>query len=354
MRTGALEIDRVTVWAVDLPMHRRFASATVGLATRRLAIVKIEAAGFVGWGEAAPVPGHTEEFATTWAQLTTAVSDPAAAVASLPAGPARAACEQALIDLAAKREGRPLWEHLEATQPFYASAAIGLDDNHQPDRKAISAAAAGGYRHMKLKIDALTEPAELRRTLADYPDVAFGADANQSLAGCQRPHIMAIDELGLEYLEQPGKAADLDWHCKLRNEIGTPVALDESASTAAGVASIAAVGAADIVTLKAGRFGTATTLRLAQGVVHRGLEARLGGLLESGIGRAHSVALAGRREFSVVGDIAASDFYFGADLVIPSWRLRDGTLEQPGAPGIGVDVDEQLLALYGVDSLLAE
>lgn len=354
MRTGALQIDRVTVWAVDLPMHRPFASATVDLAIRRLAIVRIEAANVIGWGEAAPVPGHTADFATTWAQLSTAVNDPAFAVSSLPACPARAAFEQALTDIAAKAEGRPLWEHLQASQPVYASAAIGLDDNHRPDAAAIAAAAAAGYEHMKLKIEASTDPAVLRQIIDEYAEITFGADANQSLAHSDRRHLMAIDDLGLAFLEQPGSGADLDWHCRLRARTVTPIALDETASSVEGVASIAALGAADIVTLKVGRFGTATSLRLAEEVTAHGLQARLGGLLESGIGRAHSVALAGRPEFSVVGDIAASDLYFPTDLVNPPWRLRGALIEQLNAPGIGVEVDEAFLARHAFDSLLAE
>ncbi len=354
MRTSALQIDRITVWAVDLPMHRAFASATVDVAIRRLAIVKIEAGSVAGWGEAAPVPGHTDDFATTWAQLAAAVGNPAAALTSTPTGPARAACEQALTDLSAKVDGRPLWQHFAATEPVSASAAIGLDDNHQPDSDAIATAAAGGYRSMKLKLDARTDIELIRSTIAAYPEVAFAADANQSLADCEPHELMAIDQLGLAFLEQPGRATDLDWHRRLRAVTDTPLALDESAASTEGVAAIAAVGAADIVTLKVGRFGPATTLRLAEEVNAHGLQARLGGLLESGIGRAHSVALAGRPEFSIVGDIAASDFYFAADLVHPPWRLRNGLLEKPLPPGIGVEVDESLLARHAFDFLRAE
>ena len=354
MGTGVPRIDRITIWAIDLPLRRPFTSATVAVASRRLGIVRIEAAGLAGWGEAAPVPGHTEDFAVTWAELSRAINDPIAGVTSIQPGLARAACEQALTDLAARREGRPLWEYLGASQPVHASAAIGIDANHQPDGEAIAVAVAGGYRHMKLKIDAATDLAELRRTLIDYPGISFGADANESLADCDRRQLRAIDRLGLAFLEQPGRATDLDWHRTLRAEIDTPLALDESAASAEGIHSLSATGAADIVTLKAGRFGTATTLRLAEEAIAYGLRARLGGLLESGIGRAHSVALAGRREFSVVGDIGASDLYFIDDLVDPPWQMNNGLLEQPTTPGIGVEIDEALLARHAFDSLSAE
>ncbi len=351
MRIGAPQIDRITVWEIDLPMRRSFASASVDLATRRLAIIKLEAGGVIGWGEAAPVAGHTADFPTVWTGLAAAGRAGAPTVASISPGIAGAAYEQAMTDVAAKLQDRPLWQHLGATEPVPASAAIGLDADHQPDRSAIAAAAASGYRHMKLKIDAHTDIDLLRREMARQPEVSFGADANQSLAGCSRAHLMAIDELGFRYLEQPGKATDLDWHRSLRAELATPIALDESATSPEDIEAIIAAGAADIITLKAGRFGTRTTLRLAEHIVRQELQVRLGGLLESGIGRSHSVALAGRVEFSVVGDVAASGLYFDTDLVNPPWRLRDGILELPGGPGIGVEVDEAILARLAFDYL---
>lgn len=348
------QIDRITAWALDLPMRRSFTSATVDIPSRRLAIVKIEAAGVAGWGEAAPVPGHTADFRSTWSDLSDAITRPIPNLAAVPTGLVRAAFEQALTDIAAKRAGQPLWEHLGATQPVAASAAIGLDTNHQPSDAAVASAVAGGYRHMKLKLDRLTDLTRIRRLFAAYPDIAFGADANESLAHSDKSHLLAVDELGLEYLEQPGSAAALEWHRRLRAELATPIALDESASSEEGVTAICAGGAADIVTLKVGRFGTTTTLRLAQHVVASGLQARLGGLLESGIGRAHTLALAGRAEFSTVGDIAASDFYFPTDLAHPPMRIRDGVFELPSTPGIGVAVDEEMVRELAFDSLIAE
>jgi O-succinylbenzoate synthase len=335
-------------------MHRPFTSATVDIPLRRLAIVKIEAAGVVGWGEAAPVPGHTADFQSTWRQLRNAATQPDPSTTSVPQGLARAALEQALTDVEAKRAERPLWELLGATRPVPASAAIGLDANHQPDEAAIAAALAGGYRHMKLKLDNLTNPAGLRHLLSAYPDISFGADANESLTDSDKSRLVAIDELGLAYLEQPGSAEALEWHRGLRADFATPIALDEAASSEEGVAAITAVGAADIVTLKVGRFGPATTLRLAQQVIRSGLRTRLGGLLESGIGRAHTVALAGRDEFSTVGDIAASDFYFPADLVDPPWGIRDGVFGRSATPGIGVAVDEEMVSGLAFDTLIAE
>ena len=91
MRTGTPQLDRIAAWAVDLPMRRPFTSATVDVPSRRLAIVKIETAGVAGWGEAAPVAGHTVDFQSTWSELRSAITRPVRSIASVPPGLARAA-----------------------------------------------------------------------------------------------------------------------------------------------------------------------------------------------------------------------------------------------------------------------
>jgi O-succinylbenzoate synthase len=62
-------------------------------------------------------------------------------------------------------------------------------------------------------------------------------------------------------------------------------------------------------------------------------------MLESGIGRAHNVALASLPGFSLPGDISASRRYWERDIVYPEFELVDGTLRLPGGPGIAVEPD---------------
>lgn len=353
---NASPVDRVSAWAVALPLRHTFESATSLLRTRRLVLVRVEAGGFSGWGEAAPVAGHTaESFKDAWLQIGIAAADLVAGKQGPSSGLAAAALAQAQIDLEAKTAGEPLWRFLGgSSNEVWASAAIGLDSDGQPDLDSLEGALAAGYRHAKLKITDRTTSKSLQRARDLFPQIGIGLDANESLAGSTRSQLMSLDALGFSYLEQPGAVADLPWHAELRRRMATPIALDETAETPASIRHILEAGAADIITLKAGRFGTKQTLQLAREVVKGGMAARLGGLIESGIGRAHNMALATCSEFAVVGDIAGSDRYFDNDLVSPQWRLVEGRLAASSGAGIGVTVDEETVSRYSLDAFHTE
>jgi O-succinylbenzoate synthase len=349
-------VDRVSAWAIALPLRHAFESATSLLRARRLVLVKIEAGGISGWGEAAPVDGHTTEtFEDAWSQIPVAAADYLAGEPRSMSGLVGAAIAQAQIDLEAKTAGEPLWRFLGgSSKDVWASAAVGLDGDGQPDLDSLETALAAGYRYAKLKITDRTTSKSLQRARDLFPQIGMGLDANESLASTTRSQLMAIDALGFAYLEQPGAAAALLWHAELRRRMTTPIALDESAETPAAIARILETGAADIITLKAGRFGTRHTLELAREIVSGGRSARLGGLVESGIGRAHTMALATCSEFSVNGDIAGSDRYFDNDLVSPQWHLVDGRLPTATGAGIGVTVDEETVSRYSLDTFHSE
>lgn len=342
--------DRVNAWAVEIPLRDSFRSATSSLRSRKVVLIRLEAGGIQGWGEAAPVPGHTPEtFEDVWAEVPGTATALATGEPVATSGLIGAAIGQATADLEAKAAGRPLWRHLGGDQPVWASAAIGLNNDAQPNLAALEAAHQAGYRYAKLKITDRTTPKSLQRARDLFPQISIGLDANESLADSSRSHLMAIDALGAAFLEQPGAATDLAWHAQLRRWMTTPIAVDEAAASPEAVDRVLHIEAADIVTLKAGRFGTEATLELAGRVVAAGKAARLGGLVESGIGRAHSIALGTCSQFSVTGDIAASDRYFVNDLVDPQWRLTQGQLTPPDVAGIGVSVDLETVDRYSFD-----
>jgi O-succinylbenzoate synthase len=344
------EFDRVTAWAINLPMHLRFTSARSQLENRRLILIKLEAGGYAGWGEAAPVPGHsTEELSAVWDGVRAAAAgltrDPSTTVGGL----AGAAISSAAADLQARTAALPLWRHLNGHGEVWASAAIGLDDDGQPDRDQLDQVAATGYRYAKLKITDETAPGLLQELAAEWPDVTLGLDANGSLGTNNLSKLQAIDELGFAFIEQPGAPEDLEGHHRIKKALTTPIALDEAAFSESAIHQILEQDAADIINLKVGRFGIVETLRLAQQITSSGCLVRLGGLIESGVGRAHSIALASRKEFTVVGDIAGSDLFYDHDLVDPSWRVTDGRLQPTDAPGIGVTVDEAAIERLAFD-----
>ncbi|MDJ0953862.1 MAG: enolase C-terminal domain-like protein [Acidimicrobiia bacterium] len=349
------DIDRIDAWAVSLPLHQGFLSARSRIDERQLVLVRIGAGEHHGWGEAAPVPGHSSEQMTAiWSGLRSLVSTHGAGAGGHALGMLGAAFAQATDDLEARRRDLPLWRVLGGETAVRASAAIGVDRDGQPDVGQVASAAAAGYRNAKLKITPRSKPGRVAELIGRYPEIRFAADANGSLDLAERALLASLDDLGLVYIEQPGDPSDLELHRRLRRQLETPLALDEAAATATQIAAILDAEAADIINLKTGRFGTSRTLRLATEIAAQGIEVRLGGLLESGVGRAHTVALASHPMFTVPGDIAGSDRYFANDLVVPQWRVNGGVIDLPEAPGIGVTIDDCALAAASVEHLHVE
>ncbi len=344
--------ERITAWLIELPMSHAFVSARTSVTQRRLIVVLVEQAGIVGWGEAAPVAGHTKRSVDAlWASLRLLLAAHGTAAVKHGDGLLRAAFQQAADDVGARRLKLPLWQALGSTPSFAASAAVGVDESGQPDRTQVIAAAAAGYVNVKLKLTPATDPAAVERLVQEHGQITFGADANGSLGPDDLELLDGLDSLGLGYLEQPGDPSDLRFHRDLRRRLQTPIALDESATMPRDIVDILDMEAADIVTLKAGRTGASVVLQQAEQITASGVGARLGGLLESGIGRAHSAAVAGHPLFEWPGDVAGSDRYFADDLVRPQWRTESGMITAPDSPGIGVAVDIDALTAHAVATL---
>lgn len=352
-----IQLDQLVTWRVRIGLSRQFISAQTTLTERQVVLVRVEANGYRGWGEAAPVPGHTaEDIDSLWQGLEQLTSNHGLDSTRHSTGMIRAALNQAADDAAARQIGLPLWKSLGGKGlggkgQIPASAAIGVDAQGRPDNTQRESAAASGYRHMKLKVTPDTDPGYVAALAGEYPAITFGVDANGSLGFEDISFLSALDGIGLEYIEQPGDPDDLEQHARLRRQLETPISLDESAHSSHAIADIVTLEAADIVNLKVGRFGTAETLGIATDLAAHGIRARIGGLIETGIGRAHSVALASHPVFTVVGDIAGSERYFTNDLVVPQWRVKDGQLTPSPGPGIGVAVNETAIADLAIDSI---
>jgi O-succinylbenzoate synthase len=178
-----------------------------------------------------------------------------------------------------------------------------------------------------------------------FPDLRLWADANQAYAREDLPRMKAIDEADLELLEQPLHRDDLLGHAAWRDALDTPICLDEGVGNAIQLENALGTGALSILNLKPPRVGGAlTAIQIEERAVAGGIPVWCGGLLETGIGRLHNIAVASREGFSLPGDLSASNRYFRNDLIEPPVRLTPrGTLEVPREPGLGHAVDRDLL-----------
>jgi O-succinylbenzoate synthase len=325
---GALRVVRFDVQRVELPFIAPVRTANGVVTGRRPVLVHVVGAdGEEGWGEcsAEDAPGYWHEYADACDVLLRPVRFPdAITVATIPRIPgwpmASAAIECAVLDALCRRSGASIAEWLGGRRTHVeATLTVGIDDVVDP----------APYRHVKVKVDGAT---------TELPPIATSADANGSLTV---DGVAALAGRGLDHLEQPLAADDLVGHATLRRVVPTvPIALDESIRSPGDVRTVAALGAADIVVLKPGRLGGLLAARRAHdAAVAAGLRAKVGGMWDTGIGRAAALAVASLPGCSVPPDLAAADRYWAADIVAdPVTVDAGGRLAVPAGPGLGVDV----------------
>ena len=322
-----------------IPLRRPLSNARGAVGERRIVLVSLNECGLTGWGEAAPYPGVTTETpADVWNALRSRGGlVPAGHSKGLPAS-ARAAVDQARADLEAQRAGVPLWNFLGGTRrSIRACAAIGLQRRTTDTVERVSQAIDAGILETKIKIAPGQDLQHLRAVRRRFPDISISADANGSYR-MGDPFFETVDDLSLSYLEQPLHGQDLEAHSKLRSRIETPLCLDESATTFEGAVGVIENGCADVVSLKPGLLGVTGVLRIARRAKAAGVGVKVGGLVETSVGRAHALALA---SLDVVqfADLVPARWMLTADVSDHPWVLDAGHHRLPEARGLGIRVD---------------
>ena len=321
-----------------IPLRRAFSSARGGVSHRQVVLLGIEESGLTGWGEAAPYPGVTTERADdVWVALRdNSRSILEGKAAALPAT-AAAAVDQAREDLAARLAGESLALRAGGrVRPVRACAAVGLEVSPSDTVDRAGQAVQAGLREVKIKIEPGRDVAHLQAVRDRYPGLDVAADANGSYS-IGDPFIEVVDGLGLSYLEQPFGATRFAEHALLRERITTPVCLDESTATAAGARTVMDRGVADIVSLKPGLLGVSAVRSLTDHAERAGVSVKIGGLVETSVGRAHALALATRPSVRFT-DLVPPRWLLAGDVSPHPWSLVDGHLTPPEGPGLALDV----------------
>lgn len=251
---------------------------------------------------------------------------------------AKAALEMAVLDAEVRAAGRSFADALGAVRDAVeCGVAVGIMPSMPALLDAVDDYLARGYRRIKLKITPGwdVEPvAAVRERFGD--DVPLQVDANSAYSLVDIARLEELDRFGLLLIEQPFGQEQLRAHAELARRIRTPVCLDESVTSAQAAVEAIALGACQVVNVKAGRVGGYLEARRVHNVcAAAGVPVWCGGMLETGLGRAANVALAALPNFTLPGDTSASDRYFHEDLTEP-FVLQDGCLRVPTGPGLGV------------------
>jgi O-succinylbenzoate synthase len=257
---------------------------------------------------------------------------------------AKAAVEMACWELTARQEGVSLSRKLGGTRD---AIKVGISLGIQKDPAALVEKVRGalerGYRKVKIKIMPGADVQYLGAVReACGPEAPLMADANNAYTLDDLDVLRQIDAFGLIMIEQPLAWDDLLRHVKLQKEMKTPICLDESITSPDRAEDMIELGAGRIVNIKAGRVGGhRQSLAIHDLCQRHGIPVWCGGMLESGVGRAHNVALASLPNFTLPGDTSPSERYWEQDIVIPEWTMdRDGMMKVPvDRPGLGVEVD---------------
>jgi o-succinylbenzoate synthase len=257
---------------------------------------------------------------------------------------AKAALEMGMWALAATKEGVSLSRRLGGTRERIPTG-ISLGIQSTPDAlvQRAKAAFAQGYRKIKLKIQPgqdVDYVGAVRAALGG--DVHLMADANSAYTLTDADHLGKLDAFDLIMIEQPLGRDDLVRHAKLQRRLRTRICLDESITDAERAEDMIELGAGKIINIKPGRVGGFAVSKAIHDIAQRSdIPVWCGGMLESGVGRAHNVALASLPNFSLPGDLSPSARYWERDVVTPEWTMdAEGMVRVPrDQPGIGITVD---------------
>ncbi len=351
-------ISSIELREIRLPLIDFFETSFGRTTERRILLVRVvDADGAAGWGEcvAGEGPFYCEEWTeTAWSTITTFLA-PAVAGKEISSAAdvwglmravrgnrmAKAGIETACWDLEARRLGLPLWRHLGGTKrEISCGVSIGIQDTPAALIEKIEKELNAGYQRIKIKIKPGWDVDIVRDVRERFPDIRLMGDANSAYTLDDVSLFKQLDEFNLMMLEQPLAHDDIFNHAELQKQIVTPVCLDESIRSSDDAKHAASLQACRIINVKLGRVGGHAE---AKRVEHVCRESRIpvwcGGMLESGIGRAHNIAMSTLEGFTLPGDVSASSRYWAEDIIDPPVTVSpSGTITAPDEQGIGFEV----------------
>lgn len=370
-----MRVERVEQFHIRMPLKSHFETSFSRVTEMDKIILAVYGDGLVGYGES-PVdldPYYAyETVETCWHiqrdfLIPLLLGSDLAHAAALPAlfnrvrghPMAKAGLEAAIWDLEAQIAGVPVAKLLGGVRDRIESGvSIGIQDSVDELLDKIAGYLAEGYRRIKIKIKPGWDASVAEAVRAKFPDTPLMVDANSAYTLADVSMLKALDGFRLLMIEQPLAYDDILDHAELQRGLETRICLDESITSVGRAREALALGSCRIINIKPARVGGWANARKIHDIC---MEAEVpvwcGGMLESGIGRAHNVALASLPNFTLPGDISASDRYWEQDIVEPEFHLNpDGTMSVPDQPGLGVRVSRDRLegvtvnkAVYSTD-----
>ena len=363
-----MRIEKVTLRLMEMEMKAPFTTSFGTFKTREFILVEaVDADGTSGWGEtvAFNVPFYSEETVkTNWHMLEDyliplilhkeiehpdEVNEIFAPIRKN--NMAKAAIEGAIWDVYAKQNNMSLAEALGGKrESIDVGISIGIQDTVEELVEIVRGFVNEGYKRIKVKIKPDWDVEVMRTLRSEFPDTAIMADANSAYSLNDTALLKQLDEFDLMMIEQPLASDDIIDHAKLQKELSTPICLDESIHSLEDAKKAVELGSTKIINIKIGRVGGLTeAVKIHDYCQENNIPVWCGGMLESGIGRAHNVDLTTLPNFTLPGDTASSSRYWEKDLIEPEVVSVDGLIEVPKAKGIGYEVNLETVDQFTVD-----
>lgn len=358
-----IKLERITLRQIRMPLVHFFETSFGRTYERDIVLVEVAAGGVSGWGEvtAGENPFYNEEWTeSAWLILRNYVAprvlnfefDAAADVARRTAhirghNMARGGLEAAVHDLQARLNGVPLWREIGggARKEIPCGVSIGIQDSVDQLLGKIDTELNAGYQRIKMKIKPGWDVDVVREVRKRFPGIRLMADANSAYTLKDIDHLKRLDEFYLMMIEQPLGHDEIIDHVQLQAALDTPICLDECIRSAHQAEQAIRMGACRILNIKLGRVAGFTEAKRVHDVAQAAnVPVWCGGMLESGIGRAHNVALSTLPNFVLPGDVSASKRYWKRDIIVPAVEVTAaGTIQVSDVPGFGHELDRDFI-----------
>jgi O-succinylbenzoate synthase len=358
----AFRIDQIRLRQIAMPLVRPFETSFGRTVERQIILVEAMADGVSGWGEvtAGEHPFYNEEWTESAWLILKCYAGPAALGRRIESAAdcaplfarirehrmAWGGLEAAVWDLEARLLGEPLWRHVGGKRTEVScGVSIGIQESVPALVETIERELACGYQRIKIKIKPGWDVDVVREVRRALPNIRLMVDANSAYTLADVEHLRRLDEFYLMMIEQPLAHDDIIDHAALQARLDTPLCLDESIRTAHHAEQAVRLGAAKIINIKLGRVGGFAGARQVHDVAQAaGVPVWCGGMLESGVGRAHNVALSTLPNFVLPGDVSASRRYWQRDIIQPAVETTPrGTILARDEPGFGYALDHDFI-----------
>jgi o-succinylbenzoate synthase len=357
-----MKIEAISLREIQMPLVHFFETSFGRTYSRQILLITVHCDGVNGWAESVTGEGpffSSEWIDSSWATIKSHIaptllgktvataSDSTGLMASIRGHRmAKAGLENALWDAEAQQKQVPLSKLLGGTLPeINCGVSIGIQDSIEQLIEKIETEVSAGYQRIKLKVKPGWDLNILEKARSRWPDILLSCDANSAYTLQDLNHLRKFDQFNLLMIEQPLWSNDFYYHARLQRELKTAICLDESIRNVRDASAAIELGACRILNIKVGRVGGFTEAKKIHDVCQdNSIPVWCGGMLESGIGRAHNVALSALENFRLPGDVSASKRYWKEDIIEPEVEVSPrGTISVSSQPGRGYRIREDLI-----------